>query len=128
MTGVECPSVVQTSIGTVLPVQWRFTWYPLQTARKRAQHGEQLVIPSRHASSLQPSVGRAGRALAVQRLRAHPLLGREGEERLLLGAMNDPDTPEFTNTAFALQRYTLAGNLDAQFGSCTSPTTRSSSP
>ena len=34
MTGVECPSVTQLSTGEVMLVQWRFAWYPLETARK----------------------------------------------------------------------------------------------
>ena len=33
-TGVECPSITQISIGEVLMVQWQFSWYPLETARK----------------------------------------------------------------------------------------------
>lgn len=34
MTGVECPSITQLSTGEVLLVQWRYAWYPLETARK----------------------------------------------------------------------------------------------
>ncbi|MCC6179222.1 MAG: exo-alpha-sialidase [Chloroflexi bacterium] len=34
MTGVECPSVAQLSTGQVMLVQWRFAWYPLETAHK----------------------------------------------------------------------------------------------
>ena len=34
MTGVECPSITQLSTGEVILVQWRFAWYPLETARK----------------------------------------------------------------------------------------------
>ena len=37
MTGVECPSVTQLSTGEVMLVQWRFAWWPLETARKLCQ-------------------------------------------------------------------------------------------
>ena len=34
MTGVECPSVTQLAMGDVMLVQWRYVWYPIETARK----------------------------------------------------------------------------------------------
>jgi sialidase-1 len=49
MTGVECPSIAQTAAGTVLLIQWRFAWCPLETARGRARSGEPFVLPSRQA-------------------------------------------------------------------------------
>ena len=50
MTGVECPSITQLADGSVMLVQWRFAWYPLETARKLWQGGSgaiDFVLPTR---------------------------------------------------------------------------------
>lgn len=48
-TGTECPSITQLANGDVLLVQWRFAWYPLETARALARQPDstvELVLPS----------------------------------------------------------------------------------
>jgi len=48
-TGAECPSVRQLDSGDILLVQWRFAWFPLETARKLAARPDttlQFVLPS----------------------------------------------------------------------------------
>jgi sialidase-1 len=58
MTGVECPSLSQVDSGSILLVQWRFAWFPIDRACKRARlsgNRERFVIPDRTLSERTPA-------------------------------------------------------------------------
>jgi len=42
--GVETPGIAQIMAGPVLLDQWRFRWYPLETARRRADDGDEIFV------------------------------------------------------------------------------------
>ncbi len=52
--GVECAGLTVLSSGQLMLNQWRFKWYPLETARKRADR-EKLFFPEDWVSELQVS-------------------------------------------------------------------------
>jgi hypothetical protein len=67
MTGVECPNISQTRTGEVLLIQWRFAWFPLETARKRARasdYSERFVIAGDSQSECAPAATEADWATA----------------------------------------------------------------
>lgn len=50
VTGTECPSIVQIASGEVLLVQWRYGWYPIETARQlwaRPDNTVRFTLPER---------------------------------------------------------------------------------
>jgi hypothetical protein len=62
MTGVECPNISQTRTAEVLLIQWRFAWFPLETARKRARasdYAEHFVIAGSGQSECAPAATEA---------------------------------------------------------------------
>ena len=70
--GVECAGLTVTRRGIVLLNQWRFRWYPLPLARRRAAH-ESLVFPEQWVGDLAASLELdSGAALAADPERLAP--------------------------------------------------------
>ncbi|MBV9543986.1 MAG: exo-alpha-sialidase, partial [Chloroflexi bacterium] len=63
-TGVECPSITQLDSGEVLLIQWRFAWFPLETAHKRAGAGEEFVVAGSGLGEAAPIASEADWPLA----------------------------------------------------------------